>query len=87
MAETSARRYGSAMARAKSSIPRYKRKRAAGSLIGRLFGWIIKLILAFLIGSILWVLAYRFINPPTTFTMLGDMLAGRGATRHWMPIS
>ena len=69
------------------SIPRYRRKRAGGSLIGRIIGWIIKLILAFLIGSILWVLAYRFINPPTTFTMLGDMIAGRGATRDWMPIS
>ena len=69
------------------AIPRYKRKRPGGSLIGRILGWIVKLTLAFLVGSILWVLAYRFINPPTTFTMLGDMVAGRGATRDWMPIS
>jgi len=74
--------------RPKSSIPRYKRKRArSGSLIGRIFGWIIKLILALLIISVLWVLAYRFVNPPITATMLGDVFAGRGAARDWMPIS
>jgi len=81
------RRYGADMAkRPTSTIPRYKRKRSRGSLLGRILGWIIKLILALLIGSVLWVLAYRFINPPTTFTMLGDMIAGRGAARDWMPI-
>jgi monofunctional biosynthetic peptidoglycan transglycosylase len=36
---------------------------------------------------VLWVLAYRFINPPITLTMLSDRIAGRGATRDWMPIS
>jgi monofunctional biosynthetic peptidoglycan transglycosylase len=46
----------------------------------------VKLVLVFLIGSLLWVLAYRFINPPITATMLGDVLAGRGAKRDWMPI-
>jgi monofunctional biosynthetic peptidoglycan transglycosylase len=71
--------------RPKSTIPRYKRKRR-GSLIGRIIGWIVKLILAFLIISVLWVLAYRFVNPPITITMLGDIFAGRGATRDWMPI-
>jgi monofunctional biosynthetic peptidoglycan transglycosylase len=71
--------------RPKSNIPRYKRKRR-GSLIGRIVGWIVKLILAFLIISVLWVLAYRFVNPPITITMLGDIVAGRGATRDWMPI-
>ena len=69
-----------------STIPRYKRKRSGGSVIGRILGWIAKIVLAFLVGSVLWVLAYRFINPPTTFTMLGDIFAGRGATRDWMPI-
>jgi len=77
------------MARAKSpKIPRYKRRRKrSGSLIGRILGWIVKLILAFLILSVLWVLAYRFVNPPITFTMLGDIFGGRGAERDWMPIS
>jgi monofunctional biosynthetic peptidoglycan transglycosylase len=76
------------MARAKTAqIPRYKRKRRrSGSLIGRVVGWIVKLILALLIISVLWVLAYRFVNPPITATMLGDIFAGRGAARDWMPI-
>ncbi len=46
----------------------------------------IKAVLAFLILSVLWVLAYRFINPPITATMMGDVIAGRGATRAWMSL-
>jgi monofunctional glycosyltransferase len=72
--------------RTRSTIPQYKRRRQR-SLIGRIIGWIIKLLVAFLAGSVLWVLAYRFINPPLTFTMIGDLVAGRGAQKEWMPIS
>jgi monofunctional biosynthetic peptidoglycan transglycosylase len=74
------------MARRKSTIPRYKRKRSV-SWPRRVVSWIVRLILVFLIGSVLWVLAYRFVNPPITFTMLSDVFAGRGITREWMPIS
>jgi monofunctional biosynthetic peptidoglycan transglycosylase len=73
------------MAKRGSTIPRYRRRRER-SLIGRILGWIVKLVIAFLVISTLWVLAYRFINPPVTITMIGDMIAGRGATRDWMPI-
>src|SRR4051812_35217695 len=69
-----------------STIPRYKRRRPR-SFIRRLIGWIVKLVVAFFLISILWVLIYRFINPPITITMLGDVFAGRGAQRDWMPIS
>ena len=71
--------------RRSTAIPQYKRRRKR-PFLRRLIGWIVKLILAFLILSILWVLAYRFINPPTTITMVGDVIAGRGAHREWMPI-
>ena len=54
--------------------------------MGRIFGWIVKLVVAFLLISVLWVLAYRFINPPITFTMIGDLIAGRGAQKEWVPI-
>ena len=74
------------MARRKSTIPQYKRRRRR-SIVGRIIGWIVKLILAFIIISILWVLAYRFVNPPITATMIGDLIAGRGAHKEWMPIS
>jgi monofunctional biosynthetic peptidoglycan transglycosylase len=70
-----------------AKIPRYRRRRhGTRSWSRRIFGWIVKLIVAFFLVSILWVLAYRVVNPPITATMLGDMLAGRGATRDWMPI-
>lgn len=72
--------------RTKSPIPRYKRRRPV-NWPRRILGWIIKLIVAFFLISTLWVLAYRFIDPPITFTMIGDILAGRGAQKEWMPIS
>jgi monofunctional biosynthetic peptidoglycan transglycosylase len=73
--------------RPKSTIPRYKRRRRdSRSWPRRIFGWVVKLIVAFFLFSILWVLAYRFVNPPITITMLGDIVAGRGATRDWMPV-
>ena len=68
------------MARRKSSIPRYKRRRAV-SWPRRILGWLVKLVVIFLLGSVLWVLAYRFVNPPITATMLSDIFAGRGAAR------
>jgi monofunctional biosynthetic peptidoglycan transglycosylase len=73
------------MARRKSTIPHYKRRRK-GSFLGRLVGWIVKLIVALILISVLWVLAYRFINPPITITMIGDIVAGRGAHKQWMPV-
>jgi monofunctional biosynthetic peptidoglycan transglycosylase len=69
-------------------IPRYRRRRrSARPWPARIFGWIVKLVVAFFAISFLWVLAYKFVNPPITITMLGDKLAGRGATRDWMPIN
>ena len=73
--------------RPKSSIPRYRRRRQrSGSAFGRIVSFIVKLVVVFVVGSVLWVLAYRFVNPPITATMLGDLLAGRGAARDWMSI-
>ncbi|WP_066794104.1 monofunctional biosynthetic peptidoglycan transglycosylase [Sphingomonas soli] len=50
-------------------------------------GWIIKLILAFLLLSVGMVVVYKFVAPPITWTMIGDMIAGHGATKRWMPLS
>jgi monofunctional biosynthetic peptidoglycan transglycosylase len=71
--------------RRSSTIPQYKRHRQR-SFGGRLIRWLVTLILAFLIGSVLWVLAYRLVNPPITFNMIGDMIDGRGARKDWMPV-
>ena len=56
------------------------------SWFGRIVRWAIYSVLIFLVGSILWVLAYRFVNPPITFTQLGDVLSGNGARGSWMSI-
>jgi monofunctional biosynthetic peptidoglycan transglycosylase len=67
---------------ATSPIPRFKRRkpRSGGGILRFLF----KLVVILFLGSILLVLAYRFINPPITVTMMGDVVAGRGADRQWM---
>src|SRR3982751_5065653 len=72
--------------RSKSSIPQYERRRVR-SWPRRIFGWIVKLVVGFFAISILWVLIYRFVPPPITITMLGDVFAGRGLDKDWMPIS
>lgn len=74
------------MAKRKSTIPKYRRRRPKRPFVARFIGWIVKLVLAFFLISALWVLAYRFINPPITLTMIADRIAGRGATRDWLPI-
>src|SRR5438309_5024947 len=52
----------------------------------RLLNWAAGLIVGFVVLSLLWVLLYAWVNPPYTFTMLGDRLQGRNVTRRWMPI-
>ena len=69
--------------RPKSPIPRYKRKKQR-SFPRRIIGWIVKLVVLLFLITVLWVLAYRFVNPPITNTMIGDMIAGRGASKDWM---
>jgi len=71
--------------RTTSTIPTYKRKRQR-SLPARILGWLVRLVLAIILISVLWVLAYRFVPPPITATMVGDFIAGRGVTRDWMGI-
>jgi monofunctional biosynthetic peptidoglycan transglycosylase len=73
---------------AKRSIPNYKRRRTSTrSLPRRVLGWIVKLVVGFFLISILWVLIYRFVPPPITLTMLGDVFTGRGLHKDWMPVS
>ncbi len=73
------------MARSSSpALPKYKRRRPQRSLGGRIVRFFVKLLLVLVVGSVLWVLAYRFVNPPITATMIGDVTAGRGAEREWM---
>lgn len=62
-----------------------RRKKPRG-LVRRLLGWLLKALLVFIVGSVLWVAAYRFINPPVTLTMAGDWMDGRTIVKQWMPL-
>jgi monofunctional biosynthetic peptidoglycan transglycosylase len=60
---------------------------ARRSLPRRFAALIGKLVLAFLILSVLMTVVYRFVPPPITWTMIGDVVAGHGVTKDWMPLS
>jgi monofunctional biosynthetic peptidoglycan transglycosylase len=53
---------------------------------GRIATWVAAAVFLFVAGSLLWVLLYRWANPPYTFTMLGDRLGGRNIQQEWMPL-
>jgi monofunctional glycosyltransferase len=61
--------------------------RASRSIPARLWRFTWRAVLYFVLGSILWVVAYRFVPPPITLTMLGDIAGGRSVTKDWMPLS
>ena len=48
---------------------------------------LLKAVLIFVLVTVAWVGLYRFVPPPFTFTMLGDVIAGHGVTKTWMPLS
>ena len=48
--------------------------------------WIAKAVFLFMLVSVLWVLFYRFVAPPVTFTQLGDFFHGNHIEREWMGI-
>jgi monofunctional biosynthetic peptidoglycan transglycosylase len=62
------------------------RKAKKRGWFGRVIGWAIRAFVLFVVLSLVWVFAYRFINPPITFTMLGDVLSGRNVARQWSPL-
>ena len=46
-----------------------------------------KVIVWFIGLSVLWVVIYRFVPPPFTATMAGDVIAGRSVTKDWMSLT
>jgi monofunctional biosynthetic peptidoglycan transglycosylase len=61
------------------------RRRKTGWL-RRTLKWTVRGALLFIIASLLWVLLYRSVPPPITFTQMGDLLQGRSIDRDWMSI-
>ncbi len=46
-----------------------------------------KFAFVFVVVTVAWVGLYRFVPPPFTFTMMGDLLSGHTVTKDWMPLS
>ena len=67
------------LARSRRSAPR--------SWPRRIFGWVIRIVIGFVLLSILMTLIYRFVPPPITLTQLGELSQGHSVARDWMPIS
>jgi monofunctional glycosyltransferase len=60
------------------------KSRGTAYRIGRFIG---RSIVFFVAGSLIWVLIYRFVPPPVTFTMIGDVVRGESLHRDWMSMS
>lgn len=56
-------------------------------MIARILRIALKAALGFVLVSVLWVVIYRFVPPPITFTMAGDLLGGHSVTKDWTPLS
>ncbi|TKD50908.1 monofunctional biosynthetic peptidoglycan transglycosylase [Sphingomonas baiyangensis] len=54
--------------------------------VRRLAALLLKIVLWFVLLSALYAVALRFVPVPFTATMLGDVFAGRGVTKTWVPI-
>lgn len=61
--------------------------RQGKGMVRRIGGWLIKATLALVLLSIAITALYRFVPPPFTLTMAGDILAGRSVTKSWRPLS
>ncbi|OYW23655.1 MAG: monofunctional biosynthetic peptidoglycan transglycosylase [Sphingomonas sp. 32-62-10] len=53
----------------------------------RVFSIAAKAVIGFVLISLLWVVLYRFVAPPITFTMIGDAIGGHSIKKSWMPLS
>ncbi|WP_374128037.1 MULTISPECIES: monofunctional biosynthetic peptidoglycan transglycosylase [unclassified Sphingomonas] len=56
-------------------------------MIRRVFSIAAKAVIGFVLISLLWVVLYRFVAPPITFTMIGDAIGGHSIKKSWMPLS
>jgi monofunctional glycosyltransferase len=71
------------MAKFAKTIPSYKRRRKAKR---GFFGWLWRIIVWLFLLSVLLVVIYRFVPPPITATMIGDVVGGRGLSKDWMSL-
>ena len=73
-----------------AKVTTYRRaepRRPRKPLWRRILMWALKLVIGFVLLSALMVAIFRFVPPPITWTMIGDIFAGHGVTKKWMPLS
>ena len=56
-------------------------------MLRRATGLFLKIVIGFVLVSAAWVLILRFVPPPFTLTMAGDLLSGHSVTKDWTPLS
>ena len=61
--------------------------RTKRGIVWRVFGWIARGVLGFVVLSLFMVILYRFVPPPVTLTMIADALGGHGIDKSWRPLS
>lgn len=64
-------------------MPAQPRRR---SIVSRLIGWTIRLVILFVLVSVGWVTAYRFIPVPLTWPMARDAIHGTHVEREWVAL-
>ncbi len=74
------------MAKSTTQLPKYRRQRKSRRG-GGFLRFLLKLLVGLFLLSILWVIILRFVPPPITATMIGDLIAGRGVTKDWMSLN
>jgi monofunctional biosynthetic peptidoglycan transglycosylase len=58
-----------------------------GRFLSTLFGLAFRLVLAFVLLSLAWVVAYRYLPPPITWLQARDAIAGQHVEREWAPLT
>ncbi|WP_367269560.1 transglycosylase domain-containing protein, partial [uncultured Brevundimonas sp.] len=48
---------------------------------------LLKIVIGFVVVSLLWVGVYAFVPVPFTMTMAGDLIGGHSVTKDWTPLS
>ncbi|KAB7646120.1 monofunctional biosynthetic peptidoglycan transglycosylase [Polymorphobacter fuscus] len=56
-------------------------------MTGRVAIFLAKLVAVFVVASVLWVVAYRFLPVPITWPMARDAIAGKHVERDWVPLT
>jgi monofunctional biosynthetic peptidoglycan transglycosylase len=56
-------------------------------MVGVVLRWVVRIVLGFVVLSVAMTAIYRFVPPPFTWTMMGDLLGGHGVTKRWLPLS